>query len=140
MSALARKLIRRVWKIGLANGFSPRGATARHDYQINERADLKAAFDRVDEDGMIAVVRSGMDCDCTQYHSVSIIQRPGLMAWQKSEDEHRQWLDGTEHTWFESPTDHPEGNQSLTSDRALAAYEDGHASFVTWADTSEMHG
>lgn len=101
--------------------------------KINERAAIKARWNAVSENGMIAVCRSGMDCDCTQYAHVSHVAVPlSVFQWMIDEDEHRQWLDGPESTWFAKPSDYPQMYRS--SDRALEAYEEGHISTVTWTD------
>lgn len=103
--------------------------------RLQEKAELLALWHEYAEDGQIAVIREGMDCDCTQYRKVSVIPIPGLMAWQKQEDLHYQWLDGPETTWFGRPSTHA---PSYTSrDRALEAYEDGHPHYVTWGSLDD---
>lgn len=105
---------------------------------INRRAALLSTISRVTENGLVALIRSGMDCDCTQYYSVCHIKpMTSVVKFLKDEEEHRAWLDGPESVYFGKPSEYPETN--LYSDRALAAYEDGHISHVTWADISEMH-
>lgn len=107
------------------------------DHRINERAEWADAFYWHARDGKVALIREGMDCDCTQYRHVSHIDVPkSLVAFVRDEEEHRRWLDGTERTWVDSPYDEEE--EDLYSDRALEAYEEGHPGTVTWADRSEM--
>jgi hypothetical protein len=107
------------------------------DYRINERAEWAAAFAKFGRGGKVALCRSGMDCDCTQYSHVTHMDVPkSLFAFIKAEEEHREWLDGPESTWLEVVEDAPE--EDLYSDRALEAYEEGHASHVTWAAHSEL--
>jgi hypothetical protein len=108
------------------------------DFRINERAGYARRFAEVAENGRVALCRSGMDCDCTQYRTTTHMDVPvSLFAFVRSEHEHERWLDGTESVWFDRLSEQPE--MHLSSDRALAAYEDGHSSTVSWADASEMH-
>lgn len=93
------------------------------DY-LAEKARLKAHIEACTEDGKIAVVRSGMDCDCTEYLDQHHIAAPSLMAWQKMEEEHEQWLDGPCSTWIGKPSDYPEGHASC--DLVAEAHENGH--------------
>lgn len=103
------------------------------DYNINERAGWDAAFKRNAEDGVVALRRSGMDCDCTQYVHVTHMEVPvSLFAFVRGEEEHRQWLDGPESTTIGRPSEYPERHAS--ADRALEAYEDGHPNVVYWGD------
>jgi hypothetical protein len=105
---------------------------------LQQKADLLAHWHEVAEDGKIAVIREGMDCDCTQYRRVSVIPMPGLMAWLVEEDKHQQYLDGPESHYFGKPSRHEPGYKSR--DRALEAYEDGHPHYVTWGDLDDPLG
>jgi hypothetical protein len=103
------------------------------DRRINERAELAAQFRDKAEDGMVAIVRSGMDCDCTQYRTAVHIPVPlSVFAFQKGEEDHREWLDGPESMWIAKPSDEPRMRKSR--DRALEAYEDGHPHVVYYGD------
>lgn len=107
------------------------------DLSINIRVEWQRRFIKNSENGIIAICRSGMDCDCTQYRTVTHMATPvSLMAWVRDEDSNREWLDGPETTWVAKPSDEPEG--SLYSDRAMAAHEDGHPGRVTLATMDEM--
>lgn len=100
-------------------------------HQINERAQWEARFRRSQENGRVALIRSGMDCDCTQYYRVSHIDVPtSLVAWVRNEDHHQEWLDGPESTSIGKPSENPE--RYASADRALEAYEDGHPHRVSW--------
>lgn len=104
-------------------------------FTINERDSWRRAFEARQEAGHIAVVRSGMDCDCTQYKRVSIIDAPvSVVAWLRDEWEHRNWLDGPESVWLEPPSNWPDGNHYVSRDRALEAFEEGHPHYVTWGE------
>lgn len=100
---------------------------------INERAALEARCREVEVGGRVAVVREGHDCDCSSYvdRRTSISPRLlGLAVWQRLEDQHREWLDGPERTYFERPGAHATGHWSR--DCALESYEEtGQLSSVT---------
>ena len=98
-------------------------------HMINERAVYRAILDKYVEDGKIGVIRSGMDCDCTQYYDESIIDAPrGAVKFVLDEVHHEEWLDGPESTRWAKPSDIEPQHKS--ADRALEAYEDGHPSVV----------
>jgi len=134
-----RKLWRKAWQairhtfpsghsIGDLDG---RGKHKLHSLCVlmNGRAALVARWERCVENGMIAVIREGMDCDCSQYKHVTHIPVPvSVVAYERQEDEHREWLDGPESCYFGKPSDYPEYHAS--ADLALEAYEDGHPGYV----------
>jgi len=102
-------------------------------WSINERAEWRRAFSKFEEGGKVAFVRSGMDCDSTQYFDVHFIDVPvNLVDWVKSEEERRYWLDGPERAWLEKPSAFPDGEEHRSADRALEAFEDGHPHSVRW--------
>jgi hypothetical protein len=104
------------------------------DDELAAKWSLRQHIDACTEDGKIAVCRSGMDCDCTQYASVRIVPAPlSVLAWVKAEDEHQRWLDGHESTWIDKPSSH-DGESYRSADRALEAYEDGRPSTIYWGD------
>lgn len=70
---------------------------------------LKATIAACTENGLVALCRSGRDCDGVSYSSVDHIPAPGLMAFITSQADHEAWLDGPENTWFAKPSDEPEG-------------------------------
>lgn len=101
---------------------------------INERGALEARLRQLDP-AVILLIRSGHDCDCVSYVERSKIVNPlryGLLVWQRMEDDHREGLDGPEHTWFEEVGEAKEGHWSR--DCAMEAYEDGHPGHVTISD------
>lgn len=103
-----------------------------HDH-LTERAALKLHIEACTEGGKIAIHRSGMDCDCTQYRSCRIVDAPkSVFAFVHGEEKHREWLDGPESMWIDKPSRSVEGHAS--ADRALEAYEDGHPGTVYWGD------
>jgi hypothetical protein len=101
--------------------------------RIMERGNARARFTAMAENGLVAICRSGMDCDSTQYSSVHIVPVPvSIIAWLKDEDDHNQWLDGPESMWIDAPSAHDNEDRYASADRALEAYEDGHPSTVYW--------
>ncbi len=99
------------------------------DYQINQKAALAARLAAVQENGIVAMIRSGMDCDCSQYRRVAHMPVPvSLDRFLRDEAKHEEWLDGPESTYFARPSEEPEDYRSR--DLALEAYEDGHPSVV----------
>lgn len=102
--------------------------------RINERAAFADRFAAVQIGGKVGYIVSGMDCDCTQYHREGIMDVPAsLVAFVKDLDEHYQWLDGPESTYYVRP-DEVEDGLSKSADRALEAFEDGHPGTVYWGD------
>jgi hypothetical protein len=97
----------------------------RIDRLINERAQWRAHIDANTEGGRVALCRSGMDCDCVTYTDARVIPAPvSVVAWLREFDQHCEWLDGPESTWFDKPSRVTEGHESR--DLVLEAYEDGH--------------
>lgn len=100
-------------------------------YAINHRAELWDDITRHARDGKVGYVRSGMDCDCTQYRYEGVIDLPaGALIHQREVDHHEQYLDGPENTWYRDPGE--EVRTYRSADRALEAYEDGHPHSVSW--------
>lgn len=103
-------------------------------YTINERAALAARLAAVAVDGHYGVIVSGMDCDCTQYRRESVRPLPrSLFAYWRALCEDEQWLDGPQRIAYVRPDEARDGYHN-SSDRALAAYEDGHPHVVTTVD------
>ena len=129
---LSEKIKRNLKKIVKMGHDSHSRVPAIHS-RITERGNARARFAAMAENGLVAICRSGMDCDCTQYSSVRIEPVPvSIVAWLKAEDEHNQWLDGPESMWIDAPSSHDNEDRYASADRALEAYEDGHSSVVYW--------
>lgn len=96
------------------------------DYDaLANRAALKARIEECTENGQIAVCRSGHDCDLCYYDRVSIIDAPvSVFAFEKAEDEHREYLDGPESMWIDKPSNHD--NQGHYQTRDVAAEMAGY--------------
>jgi hypothetical protein len=126
------KQLRKIFK-EFAKGHHAHARTPWVHSSINDRARLLKQIQANTEDGMIAVYRSGMDCDCTQYSRCSIIPAPkGAFIEQYHEDQHQQWLDGPESSWYGKPSQAEPHYKS--ADRALEAYEEGHPHLILWGD------
>lgn len=129
MDKRLRKIFKRAAKEGLIGN---RRVHWVHS-SIEQRAGYRRILDTCVEDGKIGYVRSGMDCDCTQYRREDVRPAPaGAFVFQREEDEHQSWLDGPESTYWLRPSETEKSYRS--ADRALEAYEDGHPSVVYWGD------
>lgn len=110
-----------------------RSPTARDtdlDWRINERAAWKRLLDAAAVDGLVGVVVSGRDCDCTRYRHEYVMPVPaGIFGWVRGQHKHEEWLDGPESTWFVRPDECRDG-YSASRDLALEAHEDGHAHVI----------
>lgn len=92
-------------------------------------ADYRRTLDKYTVDGKLGVVKSGMDCDCTQYYREYVMDAPRTVAEFKRWDAARvDALDGPESVYFCRPEEVEPQHRSL--DLALRAYEDGHAHVV----------
>ena len=101
-------------------------------YTIPMRARYRRVLDQYVEDGMIGVIRQGMDCDCTAYVYEHV--RPafkGAVAFLQEEFAHQESLDGPESTRWLKPSEVKPRHESR--DLALEAYENGHAHRVSWS-------
>lgn len=85
----------------------------QHVDQLAFRAILKQHITSCTEDGKIAVVRSGRDCDGCSYGIVEHITAPSVMAWLKYDDERTRYLDGPEACYIDRPSNQPEGYEEL---------------------------
>jgi len=129
---LTDKMKRNIRNI-VKRGFDSHSRVPAIHSRIIERGNARARFAAMAENGMVAICRSGMDCDCTQYSSVRIVPVPvSIVAWLREEDEHNNWLDGPESMWLDKPSNHDNEESYASADRAMEAYEDGHPSVVYW--------
>lgn len=128
-NAFVRKFVRKCLKQD-PHAFSTYGPHSSLHYRINERARYRAWVDEAQENGKIGYVRSGMDCDCSQYHYSMILDAPtSMMEVQRDEDRRNEYLDGPEHRYFVRPSEiDPEDD--FSRDLALEAFEDGHPHIV----------
>lgn len=94
------------------------------------RAELKAELEANVVDGRIAIVVSGMDCDCVQYTHGHIEQYGGVIWFERLERNEHEWADGPKHVGFCKPKEKP---KSESRDLALEAYEDGRPHLISSA-------
>lgn len=108
-------------------------------WSINDREALRRQMALYVVDGEIGVVIDSMDCDCTQSHCETVRKvRPLIVEWW-SEERARQDAEGPRYVSYRCPEMVRDGFRR-TSDRALAAYEDGHPSSVDWIDLGPDDG
>lgn len=95
---------------------------------LAERAQIAQEIADCTEDGKVAVVTSGRDCDCAEY--VWSTLREGLhpMLFMKERQDSYYWADGPIHVGICKPSERPENH---SRDLALEAYEDGHPHIVS---------
>jgi hypothetical protein len=95
-----QKRLRRLAKRLFANCVDP----------LAEKQVLKDCITESTENGRIAIVRRGHDCDHMHYRTVRCELAPvSLMAFIKAEDEHRAYLDGPEAMSICRPSEVEEG-------------------------------
>lgn len=105
----------------------------RVDYRkavCDTNAAMRDCLNRNTVDGRIGLIRSGMDCDCTQYYAESVMDSfSSVAAFKRWDDRRQDYLDGPERVAFVQPCDIEP--QYKSRDLALMAYEDGHPSTIT---------
>lgn len=82
------------------------------------------------EKGEVAIVRSGMDCDCSTFCDVSHVNA----NWYDVEtyiNEDQSWADGPVSYSLITPAEEAEFNPPPSRDLALEAFEDGHSHIVS---------
>ncbi len=98
------------------------------DY-LQRRLRLKNHIDACNENGMIAVVEDGMDCDCVKYSGDVRIIPATLTHFLKHEQERANGCDGPFNLEIVQPSK-AEGIESTSEDLALRAFENGHPHLV----------
>jgi len=95
--------------------------------RLMERVEVADTIRRYTEDGQIAVVTSGMDCDCSQYIRSTLRTNLTPVAFLAARDDDYTWADGPINVGLCRPSERPE---SASRDLAMEAYEDGHPHVV----------
>lgn len=122
--------------LGTPDWALPKVRLAPVHHTINARHQFRRILDRTVVNGWFGVVRSGHDCDCSQYYRESIEIAPkGAVQFMRQEQEHEEWLDGPESTHYRKPDEITPQHKSR--DRALEAYEDGHPHLVFMGDIDD---
>lgn len=83
----------------------------------------------VAEHGEVAVVESGMDCDCVQYSGHVTITTADVRAVEDHIAERLAWADGPINFRLMKPSE-ARGLVARSRDLALEAYENGHQHVV----------
>ena len=94
----------------------------REDW-LEERRHLAAVIAKDAEDGEVAIIESGMDCDGVKYWGRACVVPASVMAvllWEKRTEE---WADGPFYWHIERPSAEVE---SGSRDLGMEAFEDGH--------------
>ena len=97
---------------------------------LAERSELKQRIERVVEGGMVAIHKTGMDCDCSTWDYVEHERFRGVFAHEREWQEYMDGAEGPQSMGFHSPSHYPE--QSESRDLALEAFEDGHPHYVSY--------
>lgn len=98
------------------------GRSTRLDW-LEERAEIHRRIAAKAENGKVAVVESGMDCDGVQYWGRAAVIPASVMAYEKLDREIGEWADGPYCLGFARPSEKVEyGNRDL----GMEAFENGH--------------
>jgi len=100
------------------------------DDALADREKLKAKLEECVVDGKIALVSSGMDCDCSQYVHAYVQQYRGVFWFQMRERDSYEWADGPMNFGFCKPEERPDHS---SRDLAMEAYEDGRPHLISAA-------
>lgn len=91
--------------------------------RLAAKASTKARLEACAEQGMVAVIESGRDCDGVQYWGRRHLIPATVMHYYRLWNHTEQWADGPFWFDFERPSAEVEyGSRDLT----LEAFEDGH--------------
>ena len=99
------------------------------DEVIGYNAELANAIQAKAEDGEIAIVWSGIDCDSVCYRNDWRILPAIVPVIRRSIDERYYWADGPCNWVIKSPSE-VRNTRYVSRDLALEAFEDGHAHVV----------
>lgn len=100
----------------------------RHCYTQERRSFLNNIRDLA-EDGKIAMVFGGMDCDCVQYRGSVYIVDATVAAVEKEADDYGYWADGPWGYHLEKPSV-AQGIKRQSRDLVMEAFENGHPHVV----------
>lgn len=93
-------------------------------WNINNRVKLKRVLDNNSEDGMIAMIDTGMDCDCVSWCDVCHMSTPSVSKVMLLEDKQQEYAEGPCSLNWGKPSEHITGRQ--TRDHIMEAHENGH--------------
>lgn len=95
---------------------------------LAERVSIAKLIKGCTEDGKVAVVTSGRDCDCSEFCWCSIKENLSAMKFIADRDDAYNWADGPMHIGICKPSERPE---VYSRDLAMEAHEDGHPHIVS---------
>lgn len=85
----------------------------------------QATIERCAEHGKVALVESGMDCDCVSYGNHATVLDADLKAVEAHIDSALSWADGPMHFCLMTPSE-AALLKPRSRDLAAEAHEDGH--------------
>lgn len=106
------------------------GGYHKREDALEERAALAAKLQAAVVDGKIAIVSSGMDCDCSQYVHAHTHDFKGVVWYERLVASEYEWADGPLNVGFCKPAEKPDNS---SRDLALEAYEDGRPHLISAA-------
>lgn len=115
--------IRRLWflnRLEQRHGMLEQATEARQRRQALHRRIAECA-----EDGQVALIESGMDCDCVQYSGYVSLCDATVAAFDAEYAHRAKWADGPFSIAIERPSV-ARGIRRESRDLAAEAFEDGH--------------
>lgn len=103
-------------------------ANADRPDELQARLMLKAKVALCAEDGKVALVNWGMDCDCSRWDDRVSLVPANVMSVLKWEKDFYEWAEGPQGYRVTRPSMAPK--KSSSRDLAMEAFEDGHAHVV----------
>jgi hypothetical protein len=94
----------------------------REDW-LARRQTLAGTIAKYQQDGKVAIVESGMDCDGVQYWGRACVVPAHVMFVMQWEENTEKWADGPFNWHLASPEEEIEYG---SRDRGMEAFEDGH--------------
>jgi hypothetical protein len=119
---MSRKLCKRI----AALGTEKRGPWI--NAKINMRADLAKVLTAASENGVVAEIDSGRDCDMASWLYINHIPTPTVSAAIARIDRQQDGAEGPCGIYYDKPSRAPE--DTVERDLILEAFEDGHAHCV----------
>jgi len=101
-----------------------------HKKATARRAFLRSLAEKA-ENGSIAMVWSGMDCDGVRYRNSVKTVKADVKSVMEAENEEYEWADGPCNYYLEKPSV-AKTLQYSSRDLVLEAFEDGHPHSITY--------
>ena len=131
MTIIGRDTSRKNWKIihQIMRRLGDRGST-QDESRLAERVIIEGIIASYVQGGMVGLVQSGMDCDCSQYVNSDLVPNLTAIQFQIRRDDMVEWADGPCQLSITSPDELP---RAYSRDLAMEAWEDGHPHIVSTA-------